>query len=133
MERAFHDAAMLHFIRDCLFRSDSPLHRKFSTLLEEFIAEHIVSRESGCLPCMSYDPRSLQSAVSEVQAKHFELQQQIDALQISAANATTATEHRMDPLQLSTENARRAAATEVPRLEDELWKCYILLNEFWNF
>ena len=26
MERPFHDAAMLHFIRDSLFRSDSPLH-----------------------------------------------------------------------------------------------------------
>ena len=48
---------------------------------------------------------SLQSAVAELQAKHVDLEQRIDALQISAANASTATEHRIDVLQSSTGNA----------------------------
>ena len=110
-----------------------PLHRDFSSSLEIFIAERIASRKSEWFPCMSHDLRSLQSAVPEVQAKHLELEQRIDALQISAANATTATEHRIDVLQSSTENATQAAASELQRLEDELWKCYGLFNEFAHF
>ena len=112
---------------------DSPLHHEFSSSLEEFIAERIASRESEWFPCMSHHLRSLQSAVSEVQAKHVELEQRIDALQIPAANTTTATEHRIDALQSSMENATRVAASELQRPEDELSKCYILLNEFAHF
>ena len=33
MERSFDDAAMLHFIRDSLFGSDSPLHNEFPRVL----------------------------------------------------------------------------------------------------
>ena len=46
MERPFDDAAMLHFIGDSLFQTDSPLHHEFSISLERFIAERIASRES---------------------------------------------------------------------------------------
>ena len=46
MERPFDDAAMLHFIRASLFRTDSPLHHEFSISLEHFIAERIATRES---------------------------------------------------------------------------------------
>ena len=46
MERPFDDAAMLHFIRDCLFRCDSPLRHRFSSSLETFIAERNASQES---------------------------------------------------------------------------------------
>ena len=42
---------MLHFIRDCLSRSDSPLHHEISSSLETFIAECIATRESE-LFCM---------------------------------------------------------------------------------
>ena len=73
---------MLHFIRDCLFRSDSPLHHEFSNSLERFIAECIARRKSKWFPCMFHDLRSLRSTVSEVQAKHVQLEQRIDALQI---------------------------------------------------
>ena len=45
MERPFDDAAMLHFIRDSVFRIDSPLHHEFSISLETFNAERIASRE----------------------------------------------------------------------------------------
>ena len=82
---------------------------------------------------MSHDFRSLQSGVSEVQAKHVELEQRINALQISAANATTATEHRINGLQSLTGNSTRAAASELQRLEDEFSRCYVLFNEFANF
>ena len=111
MERTFDEAAMLHCIRDCLFRSNLPLHYELSNLLEKFIAECIARRESEWFPCMFHDLRSLQSAVSEVQAKHVEVERRIDALQISAANATTATEQIIDALQLSTKNATRSAAS----------------------
>ena len=104
---------MLHFIRDCLFRSDSPLHHEFSSSLEKFIAERIASRESEWFPCMSRDFHSLQSAVAEIQAKQVELEQHINALQISAAHTTAATEHREDTLQSSTENDTRAPVSEV--------------------
>ena len=90
----------------------------------------VASRESQWFCCMSHDLHSLRSAVAEVQAKHVDVEQRIDALQISAGNTTTATEHRIDVLQSSTENATRAAASELQRLEDELSKCYVLLNEF---
>ena len=46
MERSFDDAAMLHFIRESLFRSDSPLHHEFSVSLEDFIADRIANREN---------------------------------------------------------------------------------------
>ena len=48
MERPCDDAAMLHFIIDCLFRWDSPLHHEFSSWLEKFIAERIT--EAGSDP-----------------------------------------------------------------------------------
>ena len=82
---------------------------------------------------MSHNPCTVQSAVSEFQARHIELEQRIDASQISAANATTATEHRIDALQSSTENVTQAAASELQRLKDELPKCYVLLNKFAHF
>ena len=54
---------------------------------------------------MSHDHHNLQSAVAEVQAKHDEFEQRIDALQMSAASATVATDQRVDSLQSATENA----------------------------
>ena len=124
---------MLHSIGDCLFRSDSPYHHESWSLLETFIAERITSREGEWFPCMSHNLRSLQSAFSEVQAKHVELKKGIDTLQISAANATAATERRIDALQFSTDNTTRGAARQLQKLEDELSKCYFLNNECANF
>ena len=54
----------------------------------------------------------------------------IDALQTTAASATAATDHRVDTLQSSTENASQAAVSELRRVEHELSQCYALLNEF---
>ena len=59
MERPFNDAAILHFIRDSLFQTDSPLHHVFWISLEKFIAERITSRESEWFPCISRDLQSL--------------------------------------------------------------------------
>ena len=92
MERPFDDAAMLHFMRDSLFRTDSPLHHGFSISLEKFIAERIASRESEWFPCLSRD-------LADTQAKVIALEQRIDALQTTAASATAATDHRVDTLQ----------------------------------
>ena len=148
MERPFDDAAMLHFIRDSLFRSDSPLHHEFSTSLEKFIAERIASRESEWFPCLSRDLHSCSQKLADTQAKVIELEQRIDVLQATAASATAATEQRVDALQAtaasataatgqridtlqsSTENATQAAANELRRVELELSQCYALLNEF---
>ena len=66
---------MQHFICDCLFRSDSPLHRKFSSSLEKFIAKRIASRESEGFPCISRDLHSLSQKLAEVQTKLIELEQ----------------------------------------------------------
>ena len=130
MEQPFDDAAMLHFIRDCLFRSDSPLHHEFWSLLEKFIAERIAGCESELFPCMSRDLHSLSQKLADTEAKVMELEQRIDALQTSAANAITATDHRVDILQSSTENPTQAAVSELRRSEHELLQCYVLLNEF---
>ena len=73
---------MHHFNPDCLCRMDSLLHHEFSSSLEKIVAERIASRESEWFPCMSHGLCSLQSAASEVQAKHIELELPIDALQI---------------------------------------------------
>ena len=105
MERPFDDAAMLHFISDCLFRSDSPLHNDFSSSLEKMIAERIASRESERFPCISRDLHSLSQKLAEVQTNVIELEQRMDAMQISAANATAATDHRVGALQSSGESA----------------------------
>ena len=121
---------MLHFIRDCLFRSNSPLHHKFSSSLERFIAERITSRESEWFPCMSRDLHSLSQKLADTQAKVIQLEQHIHTLQTSAANATTATHHRVDILQSSSENATQAAVSKDRRLEHQLSQCYVLLNEF---
>ena len=147
MERPFDDAAMLHFIRDSLFRSDSPLHHEFSTSLEKFIAERIASRESEWFPCLSRDLHSCSQKLADTQAKVIELEQRVDvlhataasataateqrvdALQATAASATAATGQRIDTLQSSTENATQAAANELRRVELELSQCYALLNE----
>ena len=88
MERPFDDAAMLHFIRDSLFRIDSPLHHEFSTSLEKFIAERIASRESEWFPCLSRDLHSCSQKLADTQAKVIELEQCIDVLQATAASAT---------------------------------------------
>ena len=130
MERPFDDAAMLHFIRDSLFRSDSPLHHEFSTSLEKFIAERIPSRESEWFPCLSRDLHSCSQKLADTQAKVIELEQRIDVLQATAASATAATGQRIDTLQSSTENATQAAANELRRVEHELSQCYAPLNEF---
>ena len=121
---------MLHFVRDCLFRSDSPLHHEYSSWLEKFIAERIASRESEWIPCISRDIHSLSQNLADTQAKVIELEQRIDALQTSAANATAATDHRVDILQSSTDNATQGAVSEFQRPEHEFLQCYVLLNEF---
>ena len=120
MERHFDDAAMLHFIRDCLSRSDSPLHHDFGSSLERFIAERIASRESEWFPCISRDLHSLLQKLAEAQARVIKFQQPIDVLQTSVANARAATDHKVDILQFSTENATQAAVSELRRLEHEL-------------
>ena len=148
MERPLDDAAMLHFIRDRLFRSDSPLHHEFLTSLEKFIAERIASRESEWFPCLSRDLHSCSQKLADTQAKVIELEQRIDVLQATAASATAATEQRIDVLQAtaasattatgqridtlqsSTENATQAAANELRCVEHELTQCYALLNKF---
>ena len=92
MERPFDDAAMLHFIRDSLFRTDSPLHHELSISLEKFIAERIASRGREWSPCLSRDVHSCSQKVADTQAKIIELEQRIDALQTTAASATAATD-----------------------------------------
>ena len=129
MERPLDDAAMLHFSRDCLFRSDTLLRHEFSSSLEKFIAERIASRESEWFSCISHDLHSWSKKLSEAQAKVIEVEQRIDGLQTSAANVTAKTDHRVDILQSSTENATQAAVSELRRLEHEPSQCYVLLNE----
>ena len=104
---------MLHFIRDSPFRWDAPLHHEFSTSLETFIAERIAIQESEWFPCISGDLHSLWQKLAEAQAKVIESEQRINALQTSAANATAATDHRVDLLQCSTEKATQAAVSEL--------------------
>ena len=130
MERPFDDAAMLHFIGDSLFRTDSPLHPEYSISLERFIAERIASRESEWLPCLPRDLHSCSQKFADNQAKVIELEQRINALQTTAASATAATDHRVDTLQPLTENATKAAVSELRSVEHELSQCYALLNEF---
>ena len=130
MEWPFDDAAMLRFIRDSLFRTDSPLHHEFSILLERFIAQRIASRGSEWFPCLSRDYHSCSQKLADTQAKVIELEQGINALQTTAASATAATDHRVDTLQSSTGNATQAAVSELRRVEHELLQCYALLNEF---
>ena len=130
MERPFDDAAMLHFIRDILFRSDSPLHHEFSTSLEKFTAERIASRESEWFPCLSRDLHSCSQKLADTPAKVIEWEQRIDVLQATAASATAATGQRIDTLQSSTENATQAAGNDLRRVEHELSQCYALLNKF---
>ena len=113
MERPFDDAAMLHFIRDSLFPTDSPLHHEFSISLEKFIAERIANRESEWFRCLSRDLHCCSQKLADSQAKVIKLEQRIDALQTTAASATAATDHRVDTLQSSTENATQAAVSEV--------------------
>ena len=130
MERPFEDAAMLHFIRDSLFRSHSPLHQEFSIWLERFIAERIASRESEWFPCLSRDLHSCSQKLADTQAKVIESEHRIDGLQTTAASATAATDHRVDTLQSSTENPTQAAVNERLRVEHRLSRCYALLNKF---
>ena len=120
MERPFDNAAMLHFIRDSLFRTDSPLHHKFSISLETFIAERIASRESKWFPYLSRDLQSCSQKLADTQAKVIEWEQRIDALQTTAASATAATDHRVDTLHCSTQNATPGAVSELQRVEHEL-------------
>ena len=124
MERPFDDAAMLHFIRDSLFRTDSRIS------LEKFIAERNSSRKREWFPCISGDPHSYSQKLADTQAKVIALEQRIDALQTTPASATAATDHRVDTLQSSTENATQAALSELRCVEHELSQCYALLNEF---
>ena len=130
MERPFNDATMLHFIRDSLFRIDSPLHYKFSISLEKVIAERIPSRESEWFPCLSRVLHSCSQKLADTQAKVIALEQRIDALQTTAVSATAATDHRVDTLQSSTEGTTQAAVSELRWIEHELSQCYALLNEF---
>ena len=124
---------MLHFIRDSLFQTDSPLHHEFSISLERFIAERIPSRESEWFPCISRDLHSSSQKLADTQDKVIQLEQRIDALQTRAANDTAATDHRVDTVQSSTENATQAAGSDLRRLEHDLSQCYVLLNEFTRF
>ena len=133
MERHFDDAAMLHFIRDCLFRTDSPLHHEFLNSFEKFISERIASRESKWFPCISRDLHCLSQTLAEFQAKAIELELRIDALQTSAANATAASDHRVDVLRSSTVNATQAAVSQLRRLEQELSQCYVLSTNLHKF
>ena len=112
MERPFNDAAMLHFITDSLFRTDSPLHHKFSISLERFIAERIASLESEWFPSLSRDLHSCSRKLADTQAKVIELERRIDALQTTAASATAGTDHRVDTLQSPTETATQAALSD---------------------
>ena len=128
MEQPLNDAAMLHFIRDSLFRTDSTLHHEFSIWVERFIAERIASRESEWFPCICRHLHSLSQKLAATQAKVIELEQRIDALQTTAASATAATDHRVDTLQSSTENATQAIVSELRRLEHELSQCDVILN-----
>ena len=127
MERSFDDAAMLHFIIDSLFRTDSPLHHEIPISLEKFIAERIATRESEWFPCLSRDLHSCSQKLADTQAKVIELEQRIDALQTTAASAAAATDHRVDALQSSTDNATQAAVSELRHVEDELSQRYALL------
>ena len=102
MERPFDDAAMLHFIRDSLFSTDSPLLHEFSISLGTSIAERIASRKSEWFPCISRDLHSFSQKRADTQAKVIELEQRIDALRTTAPSATAATDHRVDTLQSST-------------------------------
>ena len=120
---------MLHFIRDSLFRTNPPLHHEFSISLETFIAERIATRESEWFPCLCPDLHSCSQKLADTQAKVIQFEQLIDALQTTAASATAATDHRVDTLQSSTENATQAAVSERRRVEQELSLCYALLNE----
>ena len=113
MERPLDDAAMLHFIRDSLFRTDSPLCQEFSISLQTFIAERIASRKSEWFPCLSRDLHSCSQKLADTQAKVIEFEQRIDALQTTAASATAATDHRVNTLQSSTESATQAAVSEL--------------------
>ena len=99
MERPFNDAAMLPFITDSLFRTDSPLHHEFWILLETFIAERIASGESEWFPCLLRDLHSCSQKLADTQAKVIQLEQRIDALLTTAASAIAATDHRVDTLQ----------------------------------
>ena len=130
MERPFDDAAMLHIIRDSLFRTDSPLHHEFSISLERFIVERIASRESDRFPCLSRDLHSCLQKHVDTQAKVIELEQRIDALQTTASSATASTDHRVDTLQSSTENASQAAVSKLRRVKHELSQYYAPLNGF---
>ena len=130
MQRPFDDAAMLHFIRDSLFRNDSPLHHEFSISLQTFITERIGSREGEWFPCLCRDLHSCSQKLADTQAKVIELEQRIDALQTTAASTTAATDDRVDTLQSSTENATPPSVSELRRVEHELSQCYALLNEF---
>ena len=96
MERSFDDAAMLHFIRDSLFRSDSPLHHEFSVSLERFIAERTASQETEWFPCLPRDLQSCSQKLADTQAKVIELERRIDALQATAASVTAATGQRVN-------------------------------------
>ena len=78
IEKHFDEAAMLHFIRDCLFQPDSPLHQELSNPLQRQIAERITYQESEVFPCMPHNLRRLQAALTELQAKCVHLEVKFD-------------------------------------------------------
>ena len=119
MERPLNNAAMLHFIRDSLFRTDAFLHHEFWISLGKFIAQRIAGPESKWSPCIPRDLHSCSQKLADTQAKVIALEQRIDGLQTTAASATAATDHRADTLQSLTENATRAAVSEFQRVEHE--------------
>ena len=81
---------MLHCICDCLFRSESPLHQEFLTLQRKLITECIANREGKWFPCMFHDRRSLQAPVTELQVTYVDLEEKLNVLQLSTQNATRA-------------------------------------------
>ena len=63
----FDEAAMLHFVRNCLFQPESPLHQEFLISLQQLITTLITHRETEWFPLMSHDLHRLQAANAELQ------------------------------------------------------------------
>ena len=114
--------------RQCVSNLFTLASRIFDFIRKVHRRAHRKSRK----PVVSMSSRDLHSWLQKLadnQAKVIELEQRIDALQTTAATATAATDHRVDTLQSSTENATQAAVSELQRTEHELSQCYALLNE----
>ena len=136
MERNFDDPPMVHFFRDSLFRPDLPLHQQISNSSQQLIAYRIANPETEWFTCMFDDVRSLQAALTELQAKCIDPeaklkveQQNINVLQVSTENTTrTAASALADAAAASTRSL--LMERDLQQLEDELLKKYVILQEF---